>query len=110
MEQPPQKSTPLESGPIGKLMRRCSVPTALTLMVSYLHNIADQIFAGQGAGITGMAATNAAFPLNIVTVALPRRHRARRGRVVFAVTFLGWRRKKRLQWGKTCVIVLYIKA
>ena len=70
MEQPPQKSNPLETEPIGKLIRRYSVPTALTLMVSYLYNIVDQIFVGQGVGITGMAATNVAFPLSIVTVAL----------------------------------------
>lgn len=70
MEQPPQKSNPLETEPIGKLIRRYSVPTALTLMVGYLYNIVDQIFVGQGVGITGMAATNVAFPLSIVTVAL----------------------------------------
>lgn len=70
MAQSVQPSTPLETEPIGRLIRRYSVPTALTLMVSYLYNIVDQIFVGQGVGVTGMAATNVAFPLSIVTVAL----------------------------------------
>lgn len=39
-------------------------------MVNYLYNIVDQIFVGQGVGVTGMAATNVAFPLTIVTIAL----------------------------------------
>ena len=39
------------------LLFRYSVPTTLTLMVNYIYNIVDQIFVGQGVGITGMAAT-----------------------------------------------------
>ena len=70
MEQSIPPSNPLETEPVGRLIRRYSVPTALTLMVSYLYNIVDQIFVGQGVGVTGMAATNVAFPLSIVTVAL----------------------------------------
>lgn len=70
MEQTQQKQNPLETEPIGRLIRRYSIPTALTLMVNYLYNIVDQIFVGQGVGITGMAATNVAFPLTIVTIAL----------------------------------------
>ena len=69
MEEP-NKKNPLETEPIGRLIRTYSIPTALTLMVNYLYNIADQIFVGQGVGVTGMAATNVAFPLTIVTIAL----------------------------------------
>lgn len=69
MEEP-NKKNPLETEPIGRLIRKYSIPTALTLMVNYLYNIADQIFVGQGVGVTGMAATNVAFPLTIVTIAL----------------------------------------
>ena len=39
-------------------------------MVNYLYNIVDQMFVGQGVGITGMAATNVAFPLTIIATAL----------------------------------------
>ena len=57
MEQEIRKQNPLETEPVGKLLRRYSVPTAMTLMVNYLYNIVDQIFVGQGVGISGMAAT-----------------------------------------------------
>ena len=63
-------ANPLATAPIGSLLCRYSIPTTLTLLVNYLYNIADQIFVGQGVGITGMAATNVAFPLTIVTIAL----------------------------------------
>lgn len=61
---------PLGTEPIGRLIAKYSVPTALTLMVNYLYNIADQVFVGQGVGITGMAATNVAFPLTIIATAI----------------------------------------
>lgn len=63
-------TNPLACAPIRSLLYRYSVPTTLTLLVNYLYNIVDQIFVGQGVGITGMAATNVAFPLTIVTMAL----------------------------------------
>lgn len=63
-------SNPLETAPVHKLILQYSVPTTLTLMVSYLYNIADQIFIGQGVGIAGMAAVNVAFPLTILTNAV----------------------------------------
>lgn len=70
MKETQNLQNPLETDPIGKLICRYSIPTMLTLMVNYLYNIVDQIFVGQGVGITGMAATNVAFPLTIVTIAL----------------------------------------
>lgn len=65
-----QIQNPLETEPIPRLIVRYSVPTALTLMVNYLYNIVDQIFVGQGVGITGMAAINIAFPLTILVNAV----------------------------------------
>lgn len=65
-----EAQNPLETEPIAKLIVKYSVPTALTLMVNYLYNIVDQIFVGQGVGITGMAATNVAFPLTVIAIAL----------------------------------------
>lgn len=62
--------SPLETEPLTKLLFRYSVPTTLTLMVNYIYNIADQIFVGQGVGITGMAAINIAFPLSILVNAV----------------------------------------
>lgn len=66
METLQTHKNPLETDPISKLILRYSLPTALTLMVNYIYNIADQVFVGQGVGITGMAATNIAFPLIIL--------------------------------------------
>ena len=70
MEQLKENQNPLGTEPISRLIFKYSVPTALTLMVNYLYNIVDQMFVGQGVGITGMAATNVAFPLTIIATAL----------------------------------------
>lgn len=70
MEEVKELKNPLETEPISRLILKYSVPTALTLMVNYLYNIVDQMFVGQGVGITGMAATNVAFPLTIIATAL----------------------------------------
>ena len=64
------KVNPLATESIPKLLLKFSVPTTLTLMVNYLYNIVDQIFVGQGVGITGIAATNISFPFSIVCTAL----------------------------------------
>lgn len=66
MEEQTKVTNPLETEPIFRLLVKYSVPTALTLMVNYLYNIVDQIFVGQGVGISGMTATNVAFPLMIL--------------------------------------------
>ena len=65
-----EEQNPLGTEPITKLIVKYSIPTALTLMVNYLYNIVDQIFVGQGVGVTGMAATNVAFPLTIIAIAV----------------------------------------
>lgn len=66
MNEREKQANPLETEPISALLLRYSVPTALTLMVNYLYNIVDQIFVGQGVGISGMTATNVAFPVMIL--------------------------------------------
>ena len=40
MEEVKELKNPLETEPIGRLILKYSVPTALTLMVNYLYNIA----------------------------------------------------------------------
>lgn len=65
-----QKQNILGSDPIGRLLLKFSVPTALTLMVNTLYNIVDQIFIGHAAGISGVAATNVTFPVGIIAAAL----------------------------------------
>lgn len=70
MQKVVERENPLETEPIGKLLLQFSVPTTLTLLVNYLYNIVDQIFVGKGVGISGIAATNVAFPLTILCMAL----------------------------------------
>lgn len=40
--------------PIGKLLLKFSFPCVLSMLVSALYNIVDQIFIGQGVGFLGM--------------------------------------------------------
>lgn len=70
MNKASEYQNPLATAPVGELIVKYAIPTSLTLMVNYLYNIVDQIFVGQGVGITGLAATNVAFPLTIVAIAL----------------------------------------
>ena len=42
------KQNSLGTEPIGRLLLKFSVPTALTLMVNCLYNIVDQIFIARG--------------------------------------------------------------
>lgn len=68
MEQ--QTNQYLAEAPIGKLMLRFSVPCILSLLVSSLYNIVDQIFIGQGVGYLGNGATNVVFPITIIALAV----------------------------------------
>ncbi|MFA6755874.1 MAG: MATE family efflux transporter [Bacilli bacterium] len=51
---------------ISKLLLRFSIPCIMSLLVSALYNIVDQIFIGQGVGYLGNAATNVVFPITVI--------------------------------------------
>jgi Na+-driven multidrug efflux pump len=61
---------PLGYAPIGRLMMQFSIPSIITMIVSSLYNIVDQIFIGQSIGYLGNAATNVIFPLTVLAMAL----------------------------------------
>ncbi|MBQ9979687.1 MAG: MATE family efflux transporter [Oscillospiraceae bacterium] len=61
---------PLGTMPTGKLIFKYAVPAVISLLVSSLYNIVDQIFIGQGVGLLGNAATNVSFPVTTITTAL----------------------------------------
>ena len=54
--------------PVGKLLLRFSIPCILSLLVSSLYNIVDQIFIGWGVGYLGNGATNVVFPITIIAL------------------------------------------
>ncbi|MDR3297921.1 MAG: MATE family efflux transporter [Candidatus Nomurabacteria bacterium] len=55
---------------VGKLLLKFSVPCILSLLVSALYNIVDQVFIGNSElGFIGNAATGVVFPLTIVSMA-----------------------------------------
>ncbi|MGN0985394.1 MAG: MATE family efflux transporter [Candidatus Enterenecus sp.] len=71
MEQQTQSAAYLGQTPIGKLLPKFSVPCVMSLLVSALYNIVDQIFIGQSAaGYLGNAATNVVYPFTVVALAL----------------------------------------
>ena len=50
----------------GKLLVEFAIPCIISMLVTALYNIVDQIFIGQGIGMLGNAATNVIFPLIII--------------------------------------------
>ena len=64
------RQNPLGTEPIGRLLPKFAVPAVISMLVSALYNIVDQIFIGQGVGMYGNAATNVAFPLTTLATAL----------------------------------------
>lgn len=54
---------------IGKLMLKFSIPCIMSLLVSSLYNIVDQIFIGRGVGYLGNGATNVVFPITVIALA-----------------------------------------
>ena len=63
------KNNPLASERIERLILKFSIPAIISMLVSSLYNIVDQIFIGQGVGLLGNAATNIAFPISIICTA-----------------------------------------
>lgn len=69
MEQT-EKSRYLGEEKIGKLLIKFSIPCILSLLVSALYNIVDQIFIGNSElGYLGNAATGIVFPITIISLA-----------------------------------------
>lgn len=55
--------------PIGKLIAKFAIPCVVSLLVSALYNIVDQIFIGRGVGYLGNGATNVVFPITVIALA-----------------------------------------
>ena len=62
----------LGTEPVGRLMRKYSVPCIISLLVGALYNIVDQIFIANASylGSYGNAANTVVFPLTVVALAI----------------------------------------
>ena len=61
---------PMGMQPIKKILMQLAIPAMIANVVNALYNIVDQIFIGQGVGYLGNAATNIAFPITTICLAL----------------------------------------
>ena len=55
---------------IGKLLKSLAIPAIIANLVNALYNVVDQIFIGQRIGYLGNAATNIAFPITTMCLAI----------------------------------------
>ena len=65
-----QSENILGTQPVGKLLRKFAVPSIVSMLVISLYNIVDQFFIGQTVGHLGNAATNVAFPITTLCLAV----------------------------------------
>lgn len=59
----------LGSAPLPGLIAKFAIPSIISMLVSAIYNITDQIFIGNIIGMYGNAATNVAFPVVTLTIA-----------------------------------------
>lgn len=64
------KGNPLGYEKVSTLIWKYSIPTIISMLVSAIYNIVDQVFIGQGIGMLGNAATNIAFPITTICAAI----------------------------------------
>lgn len=69
-EIPNKGQNPLGYEKESKLLAGFAIPCIISMLVTALYNIVDQIFIGQGIGMLGNAATNIAFPLSTTCTAV----------------------------------------
>lgn len=65
-----ESRNPLGYEKLPTLLKSFAIPSIIAMLVSSLYNIVDQIFIGQGVGYLGNAATNVAFPLTTICLAI----------------------------------------
>lgn len=64
------KDNPLGKASVSKLIVKYAIPSIVAMLVVALYNLVDQLFIGNVIGELGNAATNIAFPLTNVCIAL----------------------------------------
>lgn len=63
MENKVENENELAVKPIGRLVAKFAIPSVISLTVTALYNIVDQIFIGNVIGYLGNGATNVVFPI-----------------------------------------------
>ena len=70
MQEEIKELNPLGYKSIGKLLKSLAIPAIIANLVNALYNVVDQIFIGQRVGYLGNAATNIAFPITTICLAI----------------------------------------
>ena len=70
MNENTRPENPLGYKSIPVLIAGFAIPSIIAMIVSSLYNVVDQIFIGQKVGYLGNAATNIAFPLTTICMAI----------------------------------------
>ncbi|MFZ8014237.1 MATE family efflux transporter [Fusobacterium watanabei] len=70
MQEEIKEFNPLGYKPVRKLLKSLAIPAIIANLVNALYNVVDQIFIGQGIGYLGNAATNIAFPITTMCLAI----------------------------------------
>lgn len=65
-----RQENPMGYERIDHLLRRFAVPSIVSMLVTSLYNLVDQIFIGQRVGLLGNGATSVAFPLTTICLAI----------------------------------------
>lgn len=62
----------LRNGKLGKLLFKYATPCVISLLITSLYNVVDQLFIGntEGLGVVGNSATTIIFPLTILALAI----------------------------------------
>ena len=64
------KSEAMGQKPIGRLLAEFSLPAMAGMLISALYSLVDRVFIGRGAGVDGIAAVTAAFPVMMIGMAI----------------------------------------
>lgn len=70
MEQTQQKDFYLSTAPVKKLLVKFSIPCILSMLVSALYNIIDQLFIGMRLAEPGIYATTVVYPFTVIALAI----------------------------------------
>lgn len=65
-----EKRNPLGYEKPAILLRQFAIPSVASMLITSLYNLVDQIFIGQKVGLLGNAATNVAYPLTTICLAI----------------------------------------